>query len=346
MTHKPVLSLPTLKHCYLLLVFNHLYRHHYTHSVLMTKNGDITGTSWRWTGLMGSVVQTGPILKGSSSCGRVKKIINIKLYHTLLHINNINIKTDGGHANTDHDPRLVLSCWWWWCHLNRTHLKPLPLMRSHMGSHHWHQNTPPLSPPPRAHDGCDDSERESSVSRSKGYSRLITVDAHKLATQDYLNSMLCLSWAGEGRQWFGENLSDWFLLYYNNKFGLHLFFSRWMLQTHFSFWSGRIGNHHYTIFPNSKTIISVNSQWNFLTVFHMQPHRHECTVVHTWSGRTVQKDSSVESEDKESEWTLVRRDCMSSYTQTRARMAMQDTRRGDNGQNVMQSLAFMKHRCN
>lgn len=41
---------------------------------------------------------------------------------------------------------------------------------------------------------------------------------------------------------------------------------------------------------------------------------HKTDTVHTWSGRTVQKDSSVESEDKESEWTLVRRDCISSYT--------------------------------
>lgn len=82
MTHKPVLSLPTLTHCYLLLVYNHLYRYHYTHSVLMTKNGDITGTIWYWTGFMGSVVQTGPILKCSSSCGWVKKISNIKLYYT------------------------------------------------------------------------------------------------------------------------------------------------------------------------------------------------------------------------------------------------------------------------
>lgn len=46
------------------------------------------------------------------------------------------------------------------------------------------------------------------------------------------------------------------------------------------------------------------------TDFHSQTH----DTVHTWSGRTVQKDSSVESEDRESEWTLVRRDCMSSYT--------------------------------
>lgn len=44
------------------------------------------------------------------------------------------------------------------------------------------------------------------------------------------------------------------------------------------------------------------------SVFHTQTQR----TVHTWSGWTVQKDSSVESEDRESEWTLVRRDCMSS----------------------------------
>lgn len=35
-------------------------------------------------------------------------------------------------------------------------------------------------------------------------------------------------------------------------------------------------------------------------------------AVHTCSDWTVQKDSSEESEDRESEWTLVRRDCMSS----------------------------------
>lgn len=80
----------------------------------MTKNGDFTGATWYWTGFMGSVVQTGPILKGSSSCGRDKKIIHVKLYYKhFLHINNIKIKTNGGHANTDHDPHLVPSCWWW-----------------------------------------------------------------------------------------------------------------------------------------------------------------------------------------------------------------------------------------
>lgn len=191
-------------------------------------------------------------------------------------------------------------------------------MRSRMGSRHWHQNTPPSSPPPRAHDGCDDSERESSVSRSTGYSRLITLDVHKLAAQDYLNGMLCPSWAGEAQKLVGEKLSEWFLIYYNNKFGLDVFFQDECCKLVFLFWSGRMGNHQYTTYPNSRTIISVNSHWNFWTAFHMQTHRHECTVVHTWSGRTVQKDSSVESEDKESEWTLVRRDCMSSYTHTHA----------------------------
>lgn len=47
-----------------------------------------------------------------------------------------------------------------------------------------------------------------------------------------------------------------------------------------------------------------------VTVSHTSV-RHK--AVHTWSGRTVQKDSSEESEDRESEWTLVRRDCMSSF---------------------------------
>lgn len=43
----------------------------------------------------------------------------------------------------------------------------------------------------------------------------------------------------------------------------------------------------------------------------------------------MQNDSSEESEDRESEWTLVRRDCMSNYTHTHRNMhinrpAMQD----------------------
>lgn len=91
----------------------------------------------------------------------------------------------------------------------------------------------------------------------------------------------------------------------------------------FNFLKWRIRKLHIIIQTKTKywfiilpIILLVNFKLNCWTCEKKLLYIDQHPAVHTWSSWTVQKDSSVESEDKESECTLVRRDCMSSYTPT------------------------------